>query len=177
MINMKNLIHDQNIRDAQVEDAPQIAAAERKIAKVPGRLASKPHELLDDSFRQKIANLSASDRGKFIVFEFEGRIVAHASLEPLILEVTSHVVDLRIAVHEGYQGKGVGKLLLEYLINWAKLNPKIEKIMLNVRSSNQSAIALYYKLGFVNEGARIKHIKLGPNTYLDNIAMGLWVGP
>jgi len=48
--------------------------------------------------------------------------------------------------------------------------------MLHVRSSNKGAIALYEKLGFVVEGIRVRMIKLGPDQYLDNIAMALWVG-
>jgi ribosomal protein S18 acetylase RimI-like enzyme len=49
--------------------------------------------------------------------------------------------------------------------------------MLHVRSSNAGAISLYTKMGFVVEGVRTKQIKLGPDSYLDNIAMALWVGP
>jgi ribosomal protein S18 acetylase RimI-like enzyme len=91
--------------------------------------------------------------------------------------VTAHVVDLTIAIHEGHQGKGFGQILLSHLIKWAIANPKIEKIMLHVRSSNKVAIALYEKTGFLVEGIRVKQIKLGPESYLDNIAMALWVGP
>jgi len=172
---MTNHEHITTIRDARVEDAAVIVAALREIARIPGRLASRPHELIEETIKKKIVNLFESDTGKFIVFEFEGNIIGHALLEPLPLEVTSHVVDLTMAVHEGYQGKGYGKLLLLNLVEWAKSNPKIEKIMLHVRSSNQIAISLYKRLGFVVEGTRIKQIKLGPNSYLDNIAMGLWV--
>jgi len=164
-----------NIRDAKPEDAAILAAAEREIAKIPGRLASRPHELKDEAFREKIVDLTQNQAGKYVVIELNGEIVGHAFLDPLKLEVTSHIVDLTMAVHEGRQGKGYGKALLSHLIDWAKSSPKIEKITLHVRSSNSGAIALYEKMGFAVEGVRVKMIKLGPNQYLDNIAMALWV--
>jgi ribosomal protein S18 acetylase RimI-like enzyme len=165
------------IRDARIEDATVLAAAEREIAKIPGRLASRPHELKDEAFRERIAALSKSTNGKYVVIEANGEIVGHALLDPFKLEVTAHAVDLTIAIHEGHQGKGYGKALLSHLIEWARSNPKIEKIMLHVRSSNKNAITLYKRVGFLVEGVRVKFIKLGPNSYLDNIAMALWVGP
>ena len=174
---MLNDISKCTIRDAQVEDAVKLAAAEREIAKIPGRLASRPHELKDEAFQEKIIALSKSETGKYIVIESNGAIVGHGLLDPFKLEVTAHAVDLTIAIHEGHQGKGLGKALLSHLIDWAKSNPRIEKIMLHVRSSNESAISLYEKMGFIVEGVRVKQIKLGPNSYLDNIAMALWVGP
>lgn len=165
------------IRDAQVEDAPVLASAEREIVKTPGRLASLPHELKDHEFELKITSLNQSDTGKYIVIEAHGQIVGHAFLEPFQLEATAHAVNLTMAVHEGFQGRGYGKALLNHLVGWAKGNPKVEKIMLHVRSSNMNAIALYKKTGFLVEGVRVKQIKIGPNSYLDNIAMALWVGP
>jgi putative acetyltransferase len=107
----------------------------------------------------------------------DGKIVGHALLEPFKLAVTSHVVDLTIAVHEGNQGNGHGKRLLSHLIDWATSNQKIEKIELRVRSSNTNAIALYKKMGFVEEGRMVRRLKIGPDCYLDDISMALWVGP
>ena len=165
-----------NIRDARVEDAPILVTAEREIAKIPGRLASRPHELREEAFREKIIALAGSQTGKYVVIESSSEIVGHALLEPFKLEATAHVVDLTIAIHQGHQRKGFGQAIMHHLVTWATANPKIEKIMLHVRSSNQGAIELYKKFGFLTEGVRVKQIKLGPNSYLDNIAMALWVG-
>jgi ribosomal protein S18 acetylase RimI-like enzyme len=174
---MADDLRDLQIRDACVEDAELLAEAQRIIARVPGRLASTPAELQDEAFRERILRLGNSECGKFIVVVAHGEIVGHALLDPLKLVVTSHVVDLTIAVHEGYQRRGLGKKLLSHLIEWAKANPKIERMELRVRSSNSNAIALYKKLGFVEEGRMVKRLKIGPGRYLDDLVMGLWVGP
>lgn len=165
------------IRDARVEDAGCLAEAQRVIARIPGRLASVPSELKDELFRERILRLNDREYGKFIVIEANGEIVGHALLEPLKLAVTSHVVDLTIAVHEGFQGMGLGEKLLSHLIQWARANPKVDRVELRVRASNQRAVALYQKLGFVEEGRMIKRLKIGPGSYLDDLIMALWVGP
>lgn len=164
------------IRDARIEDASHLAEAQRLIARIPGRLASVPAELGDALLRERIARLSGSECGKFIVLEADGEVVGHALLDPLKLAVTSHVVDLTIAVHEGFQGMGLGTQLLSHLIGWATSNPKIERIELRVRASNTHAIRLYKKLGFVEEGRMVRRLKIGPGVYLDDLVMGLWVG-
>lgn len=173
---MANELSDLRIRSARREDAETLAEAQRVIARTPGRLASTPAELHDTSFRERIERLAESDHGRFIVAEAGGELVGHAILEPLKLAVTAHVVDLTMAVHEGYQGRGIGKRLLAHLLDWARASPKVERVELRVRSSNANAIALYRKLGFVEEGRMVKRLKLGPDRYLDDLVMGLWVG-
>ncbi len=164
------------IRQARVEDAAILAEAEREIAKIPGRLASRPEELKDDAFRATIAKLADPAHGIYLVIEDAGHLVGHALLERRELAVTLHVVNLTIAVHEGAQGKGHGRKLLQALIEWSKANPEIEKIELHVRSINARAIALYESCGFREEGRKIKRLKLGPDRYVDDVYMALWVG-
>jgi ribosomal protein S18 acetylase RimI-like enzyme len=163
-------------RDASSRDVSILAQAEREIAKTPGRLALQPEELINSALLERMKFVIKYPTGKFVVIEQGASIVGHALLRPMPLQATSHVVDLTIAVHEGYQGRGLGKKLMEYLISWAKSNPKIEKIQLHVRSSNERAIALYEKMKFVEDGRKTKMIKLSSNDYLDDIYMALWVG-
>lgn len=169
--------HDElSIRTARSADAPFLAAAEREIAAVPGRLASSPDEIVDDAVRNMVVNLEDSSRGIYLVAEHAGSIVGHAFLEPLPLAVTSHVVRLTIAVHEGHQRRGVGRALMNELLGWARSNPSTEKVELQVRSTNGVALALYRSLGFVEEGRKTRRLKIAADQYLDDIYMALWVG-
>src|ERR1700729_1544935 len=104
-----------SIRPARLEDATLLAAAQREIAKIPGRLASRPEELRDEDFRETIVALSASDSAIYAVIERDGVVVGHALLEPLELAVTAHVVSLTLAIHEGHQRAGLGRHLMEHL--------------------------------------------------------------
>jgi len=113
----------------------------------------------------------------YLVAERDGAIVGHALLEPLALAVTAHVVRLTIAIHEGHQRQGVGRALMNALLAWARGDARVEKVELQVRSSNAAAIALYQSLGFVEEGRKTRRLKMGPHAYLDDVYMALWVGP
>ena len=93
------------------------------------------------------------------VAELEGALVGHAWLERYALEVTSHVAHLSMAVHEGFQGRGVGRALLDALIDRAAAHPAIEKLELRVRSSNHRARALYASSGGRNCPARTLPLK------------------
>ena len=64
-------------------------------------------------------------------------------------------------VHKGHQGKGIGSMLMEKLIEWAKHAKVVEKIELNVRASNSRARALYLKFGFEEEGRLKRRVKQG----------------
>ncbi|MBX5481863.1 MAG: GNAT family N-acetyltransferase [Myxococcaceae bacterium] len=165
------------IRKARTEDAPLLAAAERVIARVPAMLAKRPEEIDDAAFVATITQLNGHGQGNYLVAEEAGTVVGHAFLEPLPLAVTGHLARLSIAVHEGHQGRGVGRALMNELIAWARSDPRVEKIELHVRSSNHRAIALYRSLGFVEEGRKTRRLKIAPGQYVDDLFMALWVGP
>jgi putative acetyltransferase len=163
------------IRPARVEDTHVLAQAERAIAATPGFLVSQPVELTDERFAQKIAALGAADNGCYLVAETVGRIVGHGMLDPLPLAAVRHVVHLTLAVHPGWQGKGVGRELLGSLIAWARGAAAVEKIELNVRSSNVRAQALYLELGFTEVGRWRRRVRIAAGEYLDDVGMELLV--
>lgn len=164
------------IRRARPDDAPGIAIAQRQIAATPGKLASRPEEIDESAIRRSIIDLNERGRGIYIIAESEGQAVGHALLEPLPLAVTAHVVRVTLAVNEGQQRRGIGRALMNELLFWARATPEVEKVELQVRSSNEAAIALYRSLGFREEGRKTRRIKLAPDIYLDDIYMALWVG-
>src|SRR5688572_15125817 len=112
-------------REARVEDAPVLCAAEVEIARTPGFLVSLPRELKVESFAARIAELRG--KGLYLVAELEGKPVAHAILEPMPLERLAHVFRLTIVVHSGYQRRGLGALLMKELRDWAQAAPKVGK--------------------------------------------------
>lgn len=163
------------IRDADTNDALALLKAEQEITRTPGQLISRPHELKLENYQEKIRFLNEKARGKYLVLEADGLIVAHAYLDPLPLEAIQHVVHLSIAVHPGQQRKGYGEILLRALIEWAKSSSSVEKIELQVRAVNTRAQALYLKQGFSIEGRWQKRVKFPDGSYSDEVLMGLWL--
>lgn len=71
--------------------------------------------------------------------------------------VTSVAVDechlLNVCIHPDWQGQGLGQKLVRRLLNLARQHGA-ETAFLEVRQSNDSACALYRRLGFVEVGRR-----------------------
>ena len=59
-----------------------------------------------------------------------------------LLEAITHVFRLTIVVHPEFTGHGVGTALMVELMEWAKRSPKVRKIELLVRATNERAVHL-----------------------------------
>jgi len=60
---------------------------------------------------------------------------------------------LNICINHGQQGKGLGRYLLEFLLEEAK-ELQAQSVFLEVRTSNKTAIKLYESMGFNELGIR-----------------------
>ncbi|MHB9067001.1 MAG: GNAT family N-acetyltransferase [Pirellulaceae bacterium] len=70
-----------------------------------------------------------------------------------------------------WRGREVGTALLRTLLEWAEAKPIIEKVCLEVFSTNERAIRRYRKLGFMKQGFGSKEVKRGPGEYVDVLWM------
>jgi ribosomal protein S18 acetylase RimI-like enzyme len=163
------------IRQAKTFDAEALVRAEREITLNPGHMILQPHEIDDGQCRDKIEQLSDHPRGVYLVAEIDKAVIGHAVLDPQKLEAIQHVALMMTAVHPGHQGHGIGQKLTTALIEWAKSRTPLEKIELQVRSTNAPALSLYKKVGFQEEGRRLRRVKLADDQYIDDVLMGLWL--
>jgi RimJ/RimL family protein N-acetyltransferase len=74
-----------------------------------------------------------------------------------------------------YRGRGIGAQLAFAAIHAAREN-EIERIELEVWASNTNAIALYHRLGFVEEGVQ-RRARLLDGRYDDSVLMALLGAP
>jgi L-phenylalanine/L-methionine N-acetyltransferase len=96
-----------------------------------------------------------------IVAEFEGRLIGQAELRRESGR-RSHCGSLGIAVHDEFQGRGVGALLLGSLVEAADTALGLRRLELQVFADNAPAIALYRRFGFEVEAcARADAIRDG----------------
>lgn len=86
------------------------------------------------------------------------------------------VVDLGMAILDGYRGQGLGLRLLERGIEWAG-EAGAHKLTLQVWPHNERAIALYRKVGFVEEGRLRRHYRRRTGECWDAVIMGLLLDP
>jgi RimJ/RimL family protein N-acetyltransferase len=106
-----------------------------------------------------------------LVAEIDREVIGMAAVENGNRKRISHVGCLHINVLKPFRGNGIGTSMLKLIFEWASQDTVIEKIGLGVFSNNAGAINLYKKLGFVEEGRKVKEIKIGPDNYVDSILM------
>jgi RimJ/RimL family protein N-acetyltransferase len=82
------------------------------------------------------------------------------------------VADLGMLVAPGWRGRGIGTMLMEALIDWAR-QVGAHKIALQVWPHNDAAIALYKRFGFEQEGYLRKHWRRRNGELWDAVVMGL----
>lgn len=80
--------------------------------------------------------------------------------------------EIGMAVAREWRGRGVGSALMTAAVEWAR-ERGVHKLSLGVFAHNRSAIALYEKFGFVEEGRRAKHYRRANGELWDAIEMGL----
>ena len=100
-----------------------------------------------------------------IVPRVDNKIVGMMDFSAGARKQNSHQGEFGTSVHDHYQMQGIGRMMLECLIDWASAHPTLEIIRLKVHSRNTKAINLYNSVGFTTEGREKKGVKLGPNEY------------
>jgi putative acetyltransferase len=81
-----------------------------------------------------------------------------------------HVGDLGMAVHDAWQGRGIGGALMQAAIDLADRWLNLCRLELTVYTDNARAIALYKKFGFEVEGT-LKRYAFRDGAYVDAYAM------
>lgn len=157
------------IRVAQERDAASVARGEWTTAETPGLLVGRPGEIPLAAFAAKIAALS--DSGSYWVAEEGGAVIGHAFLDPMGMAGNAHVYQLNIVVHPGHTGAGVGTSLMEAALEWARDQRSLEKVELSVRATNDRAIGLYRKFGFVEEGRLSRRVRTADGAFIDDVLM------
>jgi putative acetyltransferase len=87
--------------------------------------------------------------------------------------VNRHVATLGMAVESSWRGRGVGSALMVAAMQWAR-NWGVEKVTLEVYPSNDRAVALYRRFGFVEEGKLARQSRKSYG-YEDELIMSRWM--
>lgn len=75
-----------------------------------------------------------------------------------------------IAVHPDYRREGIARKMLDTMINICK-EKKIERLFLEVKESNISAIKLYESFGFETDGVRKRYYQNKYDAYLMSLEL------
>jgi RimJ/RimL family protein N-acetyltransferase len=118
-----------------------------------------------------INNFNQNPDSLVLVAELDEEITGLLFFMPNTKKKNSHTGEFGVSVHPDVQRQGIGKLLIETLLAWAKENVRIEKVCLNVFATNTHAVKLYEHLGFKEEGRHVKAVKQENGEYVDVLQM------
>ena len=103
-------------------------------------------------------------------------IVATAVVYRMSASLLRHVAVLGVEVHPDYQGQGLGRALMNSLVDWARhsggrLNGGVNRLELGVRADNYRAVQLYRSMGFEVESVRKRFVRLSTGHFVDELVM------
>lgn len=177
MITDDLVILDKNLtwtlRCARKADALELSELRVKIDGETEFLDREPGEGLcsGEDFEKLIDEDSRAERSIFLLAEVAGKIVGFTRCEANKLTRFQHKAEFGICILKEYWGYGIGKILIENVLQWAD-SAGIIKISLNVVETNTKAIILYKRYGFVEEGLLKKDRIHKDGNYYNTVIMG-----
>lgn len=124
------------------------------------------------SLRDETNWLAQRDGEYGVVFVAEQDNIIIGLIDTIIPKIDEfkHTCEFGMSVIAAYRNKGIGRGLIQHLLNWASIR-HISNVELNVFSNNHAAIALYASLRFEEDGRRVNAVKLQEGSFCDLIHM------
>lgn len=148
------------IREAAADDAESYNTFMRTIADEPHNQVSfhaGEYTATVEDTRKRLTNTEAHvNRKVFVAVDDQNNVIGQTSVSASDRIAARHSIGVGITVGAEYRGQGIGKALMQKVLDWATANPTIERIGLEVFTDNIPAINLYLNLGFVVEGTKRK---------------------
>lgn len=147
---------------AAPEDAEKILAYSKIIGGETENLLYGPEGINTTLEQEKefIKNAADSKRRVLFVAKYDDEVVGVADFSSVEHPRIGHRGGMGISVRKDMWGKGVGSMLMEHIIDFAKNVAKVDIVALQVRSDNERAIHLYEKYGFEKFGTFKGYLKI-----------------
>jgi RimJ/RimL family protein N-acetyltransferase len=165
--------HKAVVRLVRVEDAEAVLSIQREVVGERDYFIAVSEEFnkTTEEHQEWIQKIIEHERETMFVAEVEGEAAGWIVFKSQERKRMHHTGSFAIMIKKDYRNKGIGKLLINELLQWAEKHPIIEKVSLGTFSTNTRAIELYKKLGFVEEGRKINEFKFSENEYVDDVLM------
>lgn len=159
--------------------APSDAAAMIEFLRISNEetyfMMRYPEEIIltEDEETNILRNWEEQPNKLLLLALIDGEIVGSCGITPVAEHLkTKHRGRFGISVIQDYWGLGIGSLLLQEILSFAKKN-EIEQVELGVYSDNLRAQKLYERFGFTAWGRLPNAYKLKDGSYRDEINMVL----
>lgn len=147
-----------NIRKIEIKDAKKYLCMLQRLDNETKYMMFEPGErkTTEEEMIKRIEDTIKSGSLKLVAEEGE-RIVGFLGANKGAANRIKHRAYIVIGILKDYRGRGIGKQLFQKLDKWA-LENSISRLELTVMIHNESAVALYKKMGFKVEGIKEKSL-------------------
>lgn len=156
-----------NLRSAEESDAAALIDYLKITTTETPYLIREPEEVTITLEQEKsfIRHLKDAEKELLLIAMLDDKLIGNCSLMSIAsYRRYAHRCELAIALYQKYCGCGIGKVMMQTVLDVAKA-VGYEQAELKVISDNQNAIALYENLGFEKYGTLPNNMKYVDGTY------------
>ncbi len=121
-----------------------------------------------------ISNFIEQQNSLLIVAEYENEIIGNLDITGNSRIMMQHTGVIGMGMQAEWRNSGLGTELMKAAIAWAKKNPILELLWLQVFTENVLGLSLYRKMNFTENGIIQNYFKHN-GKYYDNLTMSLVV--
>lgn len=116
-------------------------------------------EDLDENWQTYLKEGNEGKKSYLLFAEVEGKLVGMVGALKNSSKKRSHAASIvAVFVDSSYRGRGIGKRLMQNILNLLKEDPQIIKVDLDVNTQNKEAVRLYESCGFEIVGTYHKEL-------------------
>ena len=161
------------LRSPQPRDAAQLNEYLRLTSGETHYMVRYPEECDQtlEAAQKRLQAMEDHERSFMLAAFLDGELVGNCGVNEISDRFKlRHRASLGISIKKKAWGLGLGKLLMEKVLEQAKENG-FEQVELGVFEDNSRARHLYEKLGFQEQGRTLRAFRLKDGTYRDEIQM------
>ncbi len=164
------------LREAKKEDAARLIKYYNEVAGETDFLsfgAGEFNKSLEEE-EKIIEDYKNAPNRIFLLAELQNELAGAITLDANMKTRHKHVGEFGIVVPKQHWGKGIGRILMDNMLEWSRQTGILRKIVLKVSINNHLAIDWYKKYGFETEG-RIRRDSYLNGQFFDTLIMGLLI--
>lgn len=169
------------IRVTELTDAPALIALDEHVVRTSNFNTTEPGERAQTEDKQRKWIQDRLDHPGCLALvavappNDTGQIIGGLGFKCMEPSRMRHHGHFGIGLHADWHGRGLGRCMVQALIDWARAHEFIERLDLGVFAENTHARALYTSLGFVDVCTLPREFRTADGEYMDDVRMSLWI--
>ena len=173
IVKLKNA-KEVKIRSAEISDAENLLKTIKTYI-IDSEFIPKLYVEIKLTIQQEedwINSFIQKENSLLLVAEYENEIIGNIDITGSSRIIMQHTAVVGMGMLKEWRNSGLGTELMKHAIDWAKENPVLELLWLQVYCENELGLGLYKKMNFVENGIIKKYFKFN-GKYYDNLTMSL----